>query len=267
LTAASLVTLVVAWIVAPAGPRPPLYDGVGFPDEPYRYVDAPAGTKPTQPPTGAVDIEPVNTAVLTVVSQEQGPQVQAQIPTTSLTLPPGATRISARFQPLAPTPPLPPDGTIWGNVYRLTMTSSEGPVGIQNASTSDHVPYIDLRAPTADQPAPVIEAYVLSAWHRLPTNRDGNDIYGAKLIGVGDYAVVRLTHPDAANSQSDSNTAGHLFGPALLIILGVLMLNVIAVLAIRYARRSAHQTPPPRKPGSRSAPSKQRRSRATGSHR
>jgi hypothetical protein len=256
----------VAWIVAPAGPRPPLYDGIGFPDEPYRYVDPPAGTKPTQPPTGAVDIQPVNTAVLTVVSQEQGPQVQAQIPTTSLTLPPGATRISARFEPLGPTPPLPPDGTIWGNVYRLTLTSAEGPVGIKNASNSDHVGYIDLRAPTADQPAPVIEAYVLSAWHRLPTNRDGNDIYGAKLIGVGDYAVVRLTHPDAA-SQSESNTADHLFGPVVLIILGVLMLIAIAILAIRYARRSAHQAPPPRKPGSRSSPSRQRRSRATGRRR
>jgi hypothetical protein len=242
--AAGLAALAVAWLVTPAGSRRPLYDGVGFPDEPYRYVDAPVGSKPTQPPTEAVDTQLAGIQFLVPVSREQGPQVQALIPAASLVQPPGATTLTARFQPLAPATPLPPDGTIVGNVYRLTVTSPQGPVGIKTSSDPDHVPYLDLRAPTADQPGPVVEAYVLFAWHRLPTIRDGNDIYGADLIGVGDYALVRLTHPDAAQGQSDSFTAGQLFGPPLLIVLGLLMLVVVAVLAIRYARRSGRAPPP-----------------------
>ena len=47
---ASFVALLVAWLLAPA--VVPIYDGVSFPDEPYRYVQSPDG-KPTKPPTTA----------------------------------------------------------------------------------------------------------------------------------------------------------------------------------------------------------------------
>jgi hypothetical protein len=64
------------------------------------------------------------------------------------------------------------------------------------------------------------------------------------IIGVGDYALVRSSHPDAATGQSRGSTAGDLFGPPLLIVLGLLILVVIAVLAVRYARRSGGAPPP-----------------------
>ena len=51
LVAAALLGL--GWLLTPRT-APPLYDGVGFPDEPYRFVVAPAGApKTTKAPTVA----------------------------------------------------------------------------------------------------------------------------------------------------------------------------------------------------------------------
>src|SRR5205823_2906912 len=97
-------------------------------------------------------------------SQELGPQVKATVPGDSLVLPDGATEVTARLQPLAPKPPLPSDGTIWGNVYRFTVTCPQGRVGVK--PTAEGSFYIDLRAPTADQPRPVVEVYLLGGWRR-----------------------------------------------------------------------------------------------------
>jgi hypothetical protein len=243
----SLVLLALAWTVTPAGPRPPLYDGVGFPDQPYRYVNPPAGGTATPPPTSAVDTEPTSDdrPDLVPASQETGPQVQAVISAGSLVLPGKATQVTARFQPLAPTPPLPTDGTIWGNVYQLTLTSPQGTVGLK--LTANRSSNLQLRAPTADQPPPVIEVYLLGSWHRLHTMRAGNDIYRAGLISTGRYALVRLTHPDPATGADASGTPndpGAVLWPALFIVLGALLVVVTAVLAIRRTRRAASRRPP-----------------------
>jgi hypothetical protein len=243
LLAAGLAALALAWVLAPPGPRPPLYDGVGMPDEPYRYVHAPAGSPPTKPPTDAVDTEAIDGSPpdLEPMSEEFGPQVLASIPGTSLLPPAGGTDVTARFQPLAPVAPLPTDGTIVGNVYRFTLTSPQGAVGLR--PTSDHSLYLDLRAPTGNDPIPVVEVYLQGTWHRIPTTRDGNDIFGSDLVGVGDYALVRLTHPNASNGndQSGSPSGGKNVDPAVLIIAGLLLLVVLAVLAIRYNRRPSRR--------------------------
>ena len=71
------VALLTAWLLAPA--VTPIYDGPGFPDEPYRYVQAPAGAKATKPPTTAKASVTVNSQGLSGAaysnSAEQGPQI------------------------------------------------------------------------------------------------------------------------------------------------------------------------------------------------
>jgi hypothetical protein len=240
LLAAGLALLFVAWIVIPSGPRPPLYDGVGFPDEPYRYVDPPRGNPATPPPTDAVDTEPANSTILSVWSGEEASQVQANIPTDILILPAGATSVTMRFRPLAPAPPLPTDGVIWGNVYRLTLTSPQGPVGLK--PSNDPAFYIELRAPAASQPPPVMEAYVHGTWHRLPTNQDGNDIYGAQMTGIGDYAIVRPSSPSSSSPGATSQGRG----PSALwfILIGLLALLAVGIVAVRFTRRSNRRREP-----------------------
>src|ERR1043165_2345088 len=49
---AALAALAFAWVVV-TPKSVPLYDGIGAPDEAYRYVQPPSGTKPTKPPLPA----------------------------------------------------------------------------------------------------------------------------------------------------------------------------------------------------------------------
>ncbi|MDQ6649765.1 MAG: hypothetical protein M3Z02_06575 [Actinomycetota bacterium] len=74
----ALAVLVAAWLLAPGGV--PLYDGVGFPDEPYRYVVPPRADLPrTDPPTEGRDMvraaDAAGGSEVLAQSREMGPQV------------------------------------------------------------------------------------------------------------------------------------------------------------------------------------------------
>jgi hypothetical protein len=75
--------LIAAWVLVPSGV--PLYDGIGFPDEPYRYAQPPAGAKTTARPGDAVGTSAgrngASTEDLDVMSGEQGPQVEIFVST------------------------------------------------------------------------------------------------------------------------------------------------------------------------------------------
>jgi hypothetical protein len=197
LAALCLVLLALAWLVTPLNATPPLYDGLGFPDEPYRYVTPPPGYPHTLPPDPGEDdqivVKGVPPQLLLPVSDENGPQVQAGIPAAQLSIPAGTTQLVAKATPMALTGSHPLDGVVWGNVYRIVVTSDRGPVAATGRPTGDSV--VDLRAPTAQQPPPVIEyrPAPAAAWRDLHTTRIGNDIYQAPLPGLGDYVLVRPT--------------------------------------------------------------------------
>jgi zinc/manganese transport system permease protein len=242
--AVGLAVLATGWVFASPAHRPPLYDGVGFPDEPYRYVNPPPDSRQTEPPTVAQDTRSTSTGRpdLVPASLENGPHAQAYIPGATLGLPAGATEVTARMQPLAPAAPLPTDGTVWGNVYRLTLSSPPGPVSL--TPSNDNSTYVDLRAPSADQPPPVVEALVAGSWHRLDTNRDGNDVYGADIIGLGDYALVRLgpTSPGAQPAaigpgRGTAGAARATAWPTIVILAGMLTVVVAGIVAVRFTRR------------------------------
>ena len=87
--AAASVLVALGWFVTP---QPvPVYDGVGAPDEPYRYVSAPAGVKSTPAPTSAAASTPVSAGAstngLSLTSAETGPQVALFLPAAALGAP------------------------------------------------------------------------------------------------------------------------------------------------------------------------------------
>ena len=230
---AAIATLLVAWVVAPA--VVPIYDGVQFPDEPYRYVKSPDGT-PTKAPTSAHATIAVNAQGLSNAgysnSAEQGPQIVLYIPAGSLQAPSGATSIAVSETPLAPSPPLPTDGTIVTNVYRVEATTPSGPVRMVGKS-ENQMPTLQMRAPSAKQPGPVFEHRTSTGWTRAATLRVGQDIYQASAPQFGDWALVQLnvtpTQAKSSGGGGGINVGLLVAGIAVLVLAGIIM-------AIRVAR-------------------------------
>lgn len=83
----------------------PIYDGLGLPDEPYRYVQAPAGAKHADPPTigiGGVEVtHGVTNGFLNVFTGETGPQATVNLPEGGMSARGGP--VSVQLMPLAPS--------------------------------------------------------------------------------------------------------------------------------------------------------------------
>ncbi|MBV9293133.1 MAG: hypothetical protein JO222_11840 [Frankiales bacterium] len=231
---AAVAALAAVWVVGPA--TAPIYDGIGSPDQPYRYVKAPPGYKGDgKKPTTATQVIPVvngkNRAGY-LNSGEYGPQVDVYVQPGSLGVPPGATSVTLKATPLAPSAPLPKVGTIVSNVYRITALAGTTPVPI--TGTGERGVYIQLRAPDARQPGPVFEHRTAAGWQREKTARSGNDIYQSPGIReFGDWALVKL--PAAASAK---RSAGGGVNVGLLAAgIGVLVLaGVILVIRLRRTR-------------------------------
>lgn len=155
--ALAVAALAAAWLVTPSAV--PLYDGVGFPDEPYRYVDPPAGYQTTPPPTRAFGSVPAakiaaggettpapgagptapaahsaSTRDIGVKSAEYGPQVELYVAKGALTGPAGVRGYQISAIPVAPSGnatggQVDPDVRIDGDVYRVDINCSSRPPG------------------------------------------------------------------------------------------------------------------------------------------
>lgn len=117
-----------------------------------------------------------------------------------------------RVRALAPSS-RPHDGTVWGNVYRVTATSDNGPVKLRREGAGTIV----LRAP-ADQPRPVVQYRDSSGWHRLITTKFGHDRYKAAVPVFGDYAVVRLADQSSAPSEDNQVAVIVILGGSLILL-------------------------------------------------
>jgi hypothetical protein len=233
----AVALLAVAWLAAPLSSTPPLYDGVAFPDEPYRYVTPPPGAPATPPPGDAVGDSRIvdgKSQLALGGSNEQGPQVQFVVDDGEITAPPGTTVVHLRAEPVAATTQ-PSDARIWGNVYRLTATSDRGPAQIQSGSNSTTA--IILRAPVGPTPQPVMEYTDGTTWRRLPITRVGNDIYSAPLVGTGDYAVATLPGQPQPLPGTTAATGGRSGIDRWVLIPGIALVVLIAAVAlIRWTR-------------------------------
>ena len=224
----SAVALVLAWVLAPA--VTPIYDGVGQPDEPYRWVKPPANAKTTKPPTTAnatVRVSGGFSAAQFANTAEVAPQISLYLPPKALQVPTGATSIAVEVKPLAPAAPLPKDGTILTNVYHLTATAGGQSVAVIGKGPSE--PSLQMRAPTAKQPGPVFEHRTATGWQRTRTIRVGVDIYQTQAPVLGDWALVQLAKSGGGGGINWGLLGG---GIALLAV-------AIVVMVIRLARTSS----------------------------
>lgn len=210
---------VIVFLGAVASPSAvPVFDGVGTPDQPYRYVGrspAPVAVSVTVPaPHGIV-------GNLQLSSQEIGPQVLLDLGAGALRSTKASLTVTA--SPLAPDPP-PAGGTADGNAYRIAA-----PGGSLQPDISQG--FLFLRAAVMTSPDPVIEHRTGPGqpWVKVKTVRAGRDIMSTPFRALGDYLVVR---PAGAKPLS----SGGLTGTRLLLLIGGgLLLLVPTVLVLRRA--------------------------------
>lgn len=224
----ALASVGVAWVlVSPASP--PLYDGLGFPDEPYRYVTPPAGATTTAPTEGALQTALSGKVNFLVQTGENGPQASFDIPRSALEVSGGATSMTMRLTPTAAAAAL-PQGQVWGNVYHLSVQGDRGSLKIVKSQDGG---FIQLRAPQAPPPTPVIEYNDGSGWRALTTTRAGNDVFAAPAESTGDYALV------TNSGHAVKSGRGLMDSPGLavaVILIGLGVLTTLIVLAIRFGR-------------------------------
>jgi MYXO-CTERM domain-containing protein len=204
LVLAALAILGLGWALAPRS-APPLYDGVGFPDEPYRFVQKPAGACDTKSPTSAA----VTTTVtdgrggsISLSTAEQAAQISVLIPSDLLSAPSSSRQLTIRATPVRPVPP-PQGGYLWSNVYDVAATTP----GVALHDTDPNRPTtITLRAATAQRPTPTIERYVNGQWSTVSTQSVGRDIYNGSLPALGRYAVIGRSPLNVSDLQCGTSS-------------------------------------------------------------
>lgn len=214
----------------------PLYDGVGFPDQPYRYVQRPLNDTVKTPPPGTDHGQlklagGVNVSELSMWTDELGPQITMYLPLRALQVDnrQASGSIEATLAPVrlvgAPT-----DGVPNSNVYSVQFTSSAGPVTARPHSADGHV---TLREATFDLPLPIMNFRPAGAtsWRQLPTTQQGRDIFDAIFAGPGDYLLVRPAGGPARHRSGQGNTLYLALGMSGLLM--VLTLGGVRLLTRR----------------------------------
>jgi hypothetical protein len=228
----AVAALLAVWVLAPAAV--PIYDGLSNPDEPYRYVNPPAGAKQTPAPTDA-------RATLTVShgsndngyanSKENAPQVSVFFPNGALSVPSGVTSVDIVAAPEAPSAPLPSDGTVVGNVYRVSATANGKTLSV--VGTGNAAPTLQMRAPSS-QYSVVFEHRTAHGWEAGHTIRIGYDRYQTAMPALGDWALVKTSSGTSGSSSGGVNVGLLAGGIGVLVLAGVIVL-----IRVSRSRRSA----------------------------
>jgi hypothetical protein len=214
---AALAVVTLGWLASPGGV--PVYDGVGAPDEPYKYVgrsNAPATTV-----SATASTSNGLSGSLSVRSAESGPQVLVDLGAGAFTA--STPSVTLTVTALAAEGTQAPQGRVDGNAYRVTVSPG---ATLQPSAQG----FLFLRAAVMTRPDPVVvhRATATDPWERVKTVRAGQDILSTPFRAVGDYAVVRLP---GAKPLSQSGGLGT--GRLLLLGGGVLALLVLTVLVLR----------------------------------
>lgn len=198
----------------------PIYDGVGQPDDPYRYAGrtpAPVAVSTTAKVVGS------SSAALQLQSAETGPQVLIDLAAGAFSA--TSLDITLSATPLSPDGAA-PRGTFDGNDYRVVASAG--------ATLKPEVAqgFLFLRAAVMTKPSPVIvhRTTPTDPWKEVTTTLSGRDVLSTPFRELGDYAVIRLP-------GSKPLTAGGLsIVRVLLLGAGVLALLTITVLVLRRPR-------------------------------
>jgi hypothetical protein len=233
LITAALLILGVGWSIAPRSALP-LYDGIGFPDEPYRFVQRPAGAQETKPPTvahGTASVVGGRPGSVVAASAEVAPQLSLYIPKGKLAVPAGTSKVTVTGTPAQPITPQ-AGQYLWSNVYNLSASpgSTTFHAGGQQAT-------ITMRAASAQRPQPSIAYYAGGSWHLLPTFAQGQDIYIAELNRFGEFAVIGKN--PLLVSKLSSGSKGGSGASAVGLIVGIGAGVVVVVLFVLGRMRRA----------------------------
>lgn len=194
----------------------PVYDGVGAPDEPYKYVGgspAPAGASITVPAGSGLQLK----------TSESGPQLLVDVGEGAVVT--TAPQITLRATPLRGDGRL-TRGAFDGNAYRISL-AAPGRLNPANAQG-----FLYLRAAEMTSPDPVIAHRELPGgpWVEQKTSRVGRDILATPFRSLGDYAVVRL--PGAKPIASLTPSTSHWLQVAGVVLAAL----VLGALVIRSRR-------------------------------
>ena len=220
---AALLIVALGRLLSPAAV--PVYDGIGQPDEPYRYVTAPAGATKTAAPTTAKASSPVvggtSSYGLSLATAEVGPQLSLYLPPKALGS--GAGSLTVTATPMAPSDQ-PTGATIDGNVYDVAV-STGGPVTLTPQAA---LATLYLRATTARQPPPVMQyrATATAPWTSLRTSRGGTDVYVSTFPGPGFYALAFF--PVHKSSSEGSSPLPYVLGGLVLLVVIVVVVRLRA---------------------------------------
>jgi hypothetical protein len=188
---AAVAALALVVLVRPPN-APPLYDGLGFPDEPYRWVTPPAGAAATAPATSAtatLDLAGAGgSPAARAFSAEQGPQVAFALAAGALTVALATSQLTLTVTPAAP-PAAPAGGSLASNLYRFQAAPL--PLSAVRVAAGRQV-VVNLRADQATSRTVVLETWDGRGWSQVATQQVGADIYAAQLSGLVPFALVRL---------------------------------------------------------------------------
>ena len=220
----------------------PLYDGLGFPDEPYRFVADPSTTLPPTTADQTFTRQDLKSYSATISSHESGPQVSITLPLSSVTLPASASQMQLTATAEAPTDG-PTPGKIISDVYDARAISQPGP-----AKFDERQDQIALRAPATQQiNGSVTIVYRPSnkdQWQSLFTSQTGSDIYAASFYGSGQYAVaVGAATPRATPTASGKSPTSSGPSTRLSLVAGLIVLFIAVILVIRRSSRTGHDKP------------------------
>ena len=215
---------------------PPLYDGVGFPDEPYRWVVPPPGEQATRlaatdasmriPATGGTNVEG------RAQSDEKGPQILLTAFAGAFAVPAGASSIRLRAVPLAVPRVQPDHGHVVSNLYAITAEAEGRPVTLAR----DYALLLNMRAVRSTPQAVVVCRWTGTGWQQVATDRIGVDIYAAWLDTIGPVALVQLDpgvnpQPAPLRASSTARDAGP-GAKALWLVLGAIVLVIAGSLLV-----------------------------------
>jgi hypothetical protein len=235
LITAALLVLGVGWSIAPHSALP-LYDGIGFPDEPYRFVQRPAGAQETKAPTtahGTAAVTGGSNAPLVAASAESAPQISLYIPKGKLTVPAGTSQITLTGTPVKPVP-TGPGQYLWSDVY--TVAASPGSTTFKTGGSQAT---ITLRAASAQRPQPSIAYRDGNRWHLIPTFAQGRDIYIAELTRFGQFAVIGRNPLLVSQLSGSSKGSGGSSAIGVLVGIGVGLIVVVLFVLGRLRRARA----------------------------
>lgn len=230
---AVLVALLAAiWLIAPPA-GVPLYDGVGFPDEPYRSVPAQGDTPPATSAEARIALKRgVNPGGQVANSAEQGPQISVFAPPQAFQVATTAdSLLVVRAEPVIPVKP--PPGRLQSNVYRLTLTSPAGPVTVNPKAQPIGMALRAVAVAEAALPVMHFRPDPESPWRALKTKRVGEDAFAGSGPAAGDYVLA--PPPQPVGKQTSTTLLLVLVVGALVFVGAVL----VAVRRLNTARATA----------------------------